>query len=73
MPTRPAAQPHRHRAGLEVGLDDVRAGTQPLLPPQKSQKPHMEFDKLQFAGNGVIPSESSTARIYIRYVPGRQA
>jgi hypothetical protein len=33
----------------------------------------MEFDKLQFAGDGVIPSESTTARIYIRYAPGRQA
>jgi hypothetical protein len=33
----------------------------------------MEFDKLQFAGDGVIPSESTIARIYIRYAPGRQA
>jgi hypothetical protein len=32
----------------------------------------MEFDKPQFAGGGVIPSESTTARIYIRHAPRRQ-
>jgi hypothetical protein len=42
------------------------------FPPQKSQKPRTEFDKLQFAGDGVIPSGSITARIYVRHAPRRQ-
>jgi hypothetical protein len=32
----------------------------------------MEFDNLQFAGDGVIPSKSSIARIYFRHAPRRQ-
>jgi hypothetical protein len=50
-----------------VGRDNVRASVQPLHPPQKSQKPHKEFDKLQFANDGVIPSEFTAIRIYIRH------
>jgi hypothetical protein len=50
-----------------VGRDNVRAGVQPFHPPQKSQKPHKEFIKLQFASEGVIPSEFTATRIYIRH------
>jgi hypothetical protein len=45
-----------------VGRDNVRASVQPFHPPQKSQKPHKEFIKLQFASDGGIPSESTGAQ-----------
>jgi len=50
-----------------VGRDNVRASVQPFHPPQKSQKPHEEFGKLQFASEGGIPSESTATRIHIRH------
>jgi hypothetical protein len=45
-----------------VGRDNVRASAQPFHSPQKSQKPHKKFGKLQFASDGVIPSEFTATR-----------
>ena len=50
-----------------MGRDNVRPGAQAFHPPQKSQKPHEEFGNLQFASEGVIPSEFTATRIYIRH------